>query len=353
MKDGKVAEAFRLKAALPTIAYLRERHARVILISHVSAGAAGTLKPMFDAMKAWIPGLQFCPVATGPEARAAVRELLPGGVLMLENLRRSPGEEANDPAFARELASLADVFVQDSFDVCHRRHASVVGVPSLLPSYAGFTLMTETKELHAALKPKRPSLAVIGGAKFSTKEPLLRALLKTYDHVAVAGALANDFIHANGNATGASLVSKEGQEGVRALLKNKRLIVPHDVMVAPVNASRAEGRITSVRDIQPHEAVLDIGPESAARLGAYAVRAKTVLWNGPLGLVEHGFTDATESLARAVAGSSARSIIGGGDTIAAIESLDLLDRFTFVSTGGGAMLDYLADGSLPGLDALS
>lgn len=352
VKDGKVTQAFRLKSALPTINYLRERHARVILISHVSGAGVETLRPMYEAMKVWIPDLQFCEVATGPQAREAVRALPPGGVLMLENLRRNPGEETNDPAFAKELASLGDVFVQDSFDVCHRTHASVVGVPAFLPSYAGFTLEREVTELHTAMKPKHPALAIIAGAKFSTKEPLLKILLKSYDHVAVGGALANDFIHVQGHATGASLVSKEGQESVRALLKNRRLIVPHDVVVAPPKSTRAAGRQTVVSDIGPHEAALDIGPDSVAKLCELIRKAKTVLWNGPLGLYEQGFTDATLALARAIAASKARSIVGGGDTIAAIESLELSEQFSFISTGGGAMLDYLADGSLPGLDAL-
>jgi phosphoglycerate kinase len=352
VENGKVTNSFRLQSALPTIEYLRTRGARVILISHITGTGTESLAPMYEAMKVWIPNIVFCGVSTGKEARTAVRGLPPGGVLMLENLRRHAGEEKNDPAFAKELAALADVFVQDSFDVCHRTHASVVGVPALLPSYAGLTVEKEVLELTKALKPKSPSLAIIAGAKFSTKEPVLKKLLSVYDHVVVGGALANDFIKAKGNTVGTSLVSKEGEGQVKALLKNKKLFVPVDVIAAPLSGTRAEGRSAEIAHIRVDEAVLDVGPETVAVLEKLAVRAKTILWNGPLGLFEHGFTDGTYGLARAIAKSDAHSVIGGGDTIAAIETLGISQKFSFISTGGGAMLDFLADGSLPGLDAL-
>lgn len=352
VENGKVENTFRLESALPTINYLRERHARIVLISHITGKGTETLQPMYEAMKNWIPDIAWCPVSIGPEARAAVRELPPGGVLMLENLRRNAGEEKNDPEFSKELAGLADVFVQDSFDVCHREHASIIGLPTLLPSYAGLTVEKEVATLSKALKPKRPALAVIAGAKFSTKEPVLKKLLKTYDHVFVGGALANDFLRAQGHPVGASLVSNEGQEQIRELLKNKRLVLPLDSMVAPLTADRKEGRVTSLEEIREGEAVLDVGPRTNALLTELANKAKTILWNGPLGLYEHGFTDGTRALARAVAGSSAHSVIGGGDTIAAIEELGLTSNCSFLSTGGGAMLDFLAYGTLPGLAAL-
>lgn len=352
VENGKVANAFRLKSALPTIDYLRERHARVVLISHISGKGTETLAPMYEAMKQWLPNLTFCPVSTGAEAREAVRALPPGGVVMLENLRRSVGEEKNDIDFAKELASLADLFVQDSFDVCHREHASVVGVPSLLPSYAGLTVEEEVKQLSSALKPKRPSLAVIAGAKFSTKEPVLMKLLKTYDHVFVGGALANDFLKAKGYPVGVSLVSDEGQDHIKKLLKDKRLVVPVDVVVAPSKGKRVDARASMPADVKEQEAILDAGPHTAAALVELVNKSKTVLWNGPLGLFEDGFTDATYTLARAVAGTTTHSVIGGGDTISAIEDLNLADQFSFISTGGGAMLDFLAQGTLPGLKAL-
>lgn len=350
--DGKVSNVFRLRQALPTIEYLRERHARVILLSHITGKGTETLEPMYEVMKEWVHGLQFCRVSTGPEARAAVRAMVPGDVLMLENLRRNPGEEKNDPTFVRELAELGDIFVQDCFDVCHRKHASVVGIPELLPAYAGLLVEKEVTELHKALKPKRPSLAIISGAKFSTKEPIIKELLTSYDHVYVGGALGNDFIQAKGFSVGASLVSHEGQDAVRELLKNPRLVTPLDAIVAPHGGDRSQARIATLSDIQPNEAVLDAGPLTVSALIAYVQTAKTVLWNGPLGLFEEGFIDGTHALARVIVNSHAHSIIGGGDTIAAVEGLNLPHEFSFASTGGGAMLDYLADGSLPGLDVL-
>ncbi len=352
MQDGRVQNAFRLQSALPTIKYLTERHAKVVLISHVSGKGTETLQPVYEAMKSMIPNLSWCSVSIGSEARAAVRNMAPGSVLMLENLRRNKGEEANDPEFAKELAMLADVFVQDSFDVCHREHASVVGVPALLPSYAGLTLEAEVAALTEALSPKRPSVAIIGGAKFATKEPVLIQLLKTYDHVFVGGALANDFIRAKGYSVGSSLVSDEGRERIKVLLANPKLVVPVDVIVAKRGESREHARVTQLNDVQSDEMILDAGPHTAAALSELVHKTKTVLWNGPLGRYEDGFMDSTATLARAVAASGARSILGGGDTVAAVETLDLSEHYSFISTGGGAMLDYLAYGTLPGVEAL-
>lgn len=352
VENGKVENTFRLESALPTINYLRERHAKVVLISHITGTGTETLKPMYEAMQKWLPDIAWCPVATGKEARDAVRALSPGGVLMLENLRRNPGEEKNDPEFAKELASLADVFVEDSFDVCHREHASIVGVPTLLPSYAGLTVEAEVESLTRALSPAHPSLAIIAGAKFSTKEPVIRKLLASYDHVFVGGALANDFLKASGYPVGASLVSNERQTEIEELLKNKRLVLQVDSIVAEPKAKRDAGRTAGLKEVQEHEAILDIGPHTGAALTDLANHAKTILWNGPLGLYEHGFTDGTKMLAKAVAGSSAHSYVGGGDTIAAIEELGLTPHYAFLSTGGGAMLDFLAYGTLPGIRAL-
>ncbi len=352
VENGKVTNAFRLKSALPTIQYLQSKHARIILISHISGKGTETLQPMYEAMKEWIPDIVFCPVSIGEEARKAVRDLLPGKVLMLENLRRNAGEEKNEPEFAKELASLADVFVQDSFDVCHREHASVVGVPSLLPSYAGLTVMGEVEALTKALKPKHPAVAIIGGAKFATKEPVLKTLLKSYDHVFVGGALANDFLKAKGYSIGTSLVSLEGQDHIKELLKNKKLVVPVDAIAAPLKSKREAGRTCMANEVHADEAVLDAGPHTTAALVDLINKSKTVLWNGPLGLFEDGFMDATRMVARAIVNTHTTSILGGGDTIAAIETLGLESEFSFISTGGGAMLDFLAYGTLPGLKAL-
>lgn len=352
VEKGVVTDTFRLKSALSTIEYLQSRHAKVVLASHITGNGTESLRPMFDALKKDVHNLSFCETSIGPVARETIRRMAPGDVVMLENLRRHKGEEGNDEDFAKELASLADIFVQDSFDVCHRKHASVVGVPQFLPSYAGLTVEREVQELRKARKPKRPALAVVGGAKFSTKEPFLKQLLKTYDHVFVGGALANDFIRAKGYSVGTSLVSQEKQDEMRELMKNKRLIVPVDVMVAPLEATRDQARSVSIQEIKENDAILDVGPHTANALADLAIHAKTVLWSGPLGRFEHGFSDGNKILARAIIGN-AHSIVGGGDTISALDQLGVTSEFSFVSTGGGAMLDYLTDGRLPGLDALN
>lgn len=352
VKDGEVSGAFRLRQALPTIEYLRKRHARVILIGHIGDKGTETLEPVYRAMKEFVRDIVFCPATVGPIAQAAVDALLPGQVLMLENLRRDKGEQANDPAFAQRLAALGEVFVEDSFDVCHRAHASVVGVPALLPSYGGFLVQEEVRQLSKALRPKNPSLAVIGGAKFSTKEPVLKKLLKAYGQVFVGGALANDFMQARGFPVGKSLVSGADQDELRTLLKSKKLLLPVDYVVAPAGKDVSQGRVCGVDSVEPDEAILDNGPETIAMLAGYVRKAKTILWNGPLGNYENGFVQGTEALARVIADVETRSLVGGGDTVAAIEKLNLNDDFAFISTGGGAMLDYLAKGTLPGIKAL-
>jgi len=357
IEHGAVANDYRLRRSLPTIRFLSEHGARVILISHIGELGTETLEPVARALGKLIPRVSFFPETIGVRARDAVRNLLPGNILVLENLRRHNGERLNDPAFAHELAALADIFVEDSFDTCHRLHASIVGVPKILPSYAGLLLEEEISELRAALKPKSPSLAVIGGMKFNTKEAVLSTLLQKYDHVFVGGALANDFLKAAGHGVGRSLVSNSDSDTIKKILDNPKLVLPVDSIVMPTSAigsadQRSQARVASVGDVQPDESILDHGPGTSALLAKLAQGSKTILWNGPFGNYENGFTDATDAFARAVANSNAHSVVGGGDTIASIESLGLLPRFSFVSTGGGAMLDFLANGTLPGIDAL-
>ncbi|MES2931459.1 MAG: phosphoglycerate kinase [Patescibacteria group bacterium] len=352
VQQGEVAGSFRLRRALPTIEYLRKRHARVVLIGHIGDKGTETLEPVYRAMKEFIPDLTFCPVTTGPKARDAVRQLPPGGVLMLENLRRDTGEQRNQREFAAALADLADVFVEDSFDVCHRPHASVVGVPEFLPSYAGFLVEEEVRELSKALKPGKPSLAIIGGAKFGTKEPVLKKLLTSYERVFVGGALANDFMQASGRPVGKSLVSGADKTELKTLMGNRKLLLPVDYVVTHAGEPVSSGRVAEIQDVNPTETILDDGPKTVALIATHAQKAKTILWNGPLGNYENGFVQGTEAVARVIASSKARSIVGGGDTVAAIEKLGISDQFSFISTGGGAMLDFLAKGTLPGLDVL-
>ena len=353
VENSKVTNTFRLRKAIPTIEYLQKKHARVILIGHIGELGTETLQPVYEAMKEFIPKLQFCSTTIGDTAREAVRNLLPGGVLMLENLRRDKGEVGNSKEFAKALAELADVFVEDSFDVCHRAHASVVGIPEFLPSYAGLLVEEEVTELTKALSPAHPAVAIIGGAKFSTKEPVITKLLESYDRVFVGGALGNDFTKAMGYDVGASLVSGADPKAIKNLLANRKLAVPLDAVVGPVGAQKDAGRVTALDSIEVQEVIHDDGPKTSEMLEKIVETAKTVLWNGPLGNYEHGFIDATQALALAIAKSSAYSIIGGGDTVAAIEDIGAQDKFSFISTGGGAMLDFLAKGTLPGLAALT
>lgn len=357
IENGKVANDYRLRRALPTIAFLSERGARVILISHIGEEGTETLAPVAQALGTLIPRVSFFPETIGVRARDAVRRMAPGDILVLENLRRSRGEKLNDPEFAQELASLADVFVQDSFDTCHREHASIIGVPALLPSYAGLLLEDEVRELSAALSPKRPSLAAIGGAKFSTKEGVLSALLQKYDQVFVGGALANDFLKASGRSVGKSLVASSSNENIEAMLANPKLILPLDSVVVPSAYAGAPdacscAHAVSVDAIADDDVVLDHGPGTIALLNELTKGKGAILWNGPFGNYEHGFVNATDAFAKAASTSKAHTVVGGGDTIASIENLGILSRFSFVSTGGGAMLDFLANGTLPGIAAL-
>ncbi|MEK7604358.1 MAG: phosphoglycerate kinase [Patescibacteria group bacterium] len=357
IKEGRVTNDYRLRRALPTLQYLTERGARVILVSHVGEKGTETLAPVAEALGKLIPGVSFFPETLGSRVRHAIRGVTPGEILVLENLRRDRREKDNDKTFARELAALADVFVQDSFDTCHRTHASIVSVPELLPSYAGILLEEEVHELSRALTPTHPALAVIGGAKFSTKEPVLTRLLEHYDIVFPGGALANDFLQATGQAVGMSLVSIASKDRIKELLADPRLVIPVDSLVVDAHEvgktdARAHARVAEKGQVHPTDVILDHGPGTVAYLVERARSAKTILWNGPLGKYEDGFVDATNAFARAIADSGAFSVIGGGDTIAAIEELGLLSRISFVSTGGGAMLEFLAKGTLPGIAAL-
>jgi 3-phosphoglycerate kinase len=316
------------------------------------------LEPVANALGKLISGVSFFGETIGPRAHEAIEKLAPGKILVLENLRRNAGEKNNSPSFAQELALLGDIFVQDSFDTCHRLHASIVSVPHLLPSFAGLLLEEEVTALTKALTPTHPSLAIIGGAKFITKEAVLTTLLTQYQNVFVGGALANDFLKAAGEPVGTSLVSGADPSEIQALLGNPKLVLPVDFVVVPSTyvgtpEGRSHMRIAQHGQVAPNESILDFGPATRLLLAKLAMDAKSILWNGPLGNYENGFTDATDALAESIAESHGNSVIGGGDTIASIERLGLLSHFSFVSTGGGAMLDFLAKGTLPGIEALS
>lgn len=346
IRKGKILDDFRIKKALPTIEYLKKKGAKIILMSHL--GERGeSLSLVSKKLKTYIAHT-FITKTAGEKAFHYFNTMKNGDVLLLENLRQHPGEVKNDPAFSRALASLADIYVNDAFPVCHRAHASIVGVPKLLPSYAGFQLIQEVKELaHIMDRPKRPFLFLLGGAKFETKIPLIRKFLKKADIVFIGGALANNFFKESGYEIGKSLADKK-TFGLKSLVQADNLFLPVDVVVK-------NGRKHTVKpseDVAKNDIIVDIGPMSVALIELFVARAKTVLWNGPMGNYELGFGKATETILQMLAKSRARTIIGGGDTVVLVDKHGLEDKLSFVSTGGGATIDFLSDGRLPGINAL-
>jgi 3-phosphoglycerate kinase len=344
---GEVMDDFRIRKAMPTLKYLRERGAKVRAVSHIGRGSA-SLRPVADYLvkESGFP-LAFVADPFKPQAQSHFTRQKAGETILFENIRNYEGEESNDLEFAKKLSALADVYVNEAFAVSHREHASVVSVPKFLPSYAGFQLLEEIKHLRQALDPPHPFLFIIGGVKFRTKLPLIKKFLRIADHVFVGGALANNIFKEKGLEVGESLVSNE-EFHLEEIVNHAKLILPRDVRVR----SGAEVLVKNNKTIAKDDMILDSGPETIATLKGLIDKAKLVVWNGPLGDYEDDFEEGTEALAEAIAGSRARSIVGGGDTLAAIKKLNIERQFTFVSTGGGAMLDFLAYETLPGITAL-
>ncbi len=344
VSGGVVSDDFRIKKTIPLIRLLRERGARIILASHFE-GEGGSLRPVFNYLKELFP-VSFIEDFY-PEVPPALQDALEkGDVVLFENLRKYPQEKANDESFARHLASCAQIYVNEAFSAAHREHASVVGVPKFLTHYAGIVFEEEVRELSKAFEPSRPFIFILGGAKFETKIPLVEKFFNLADKVFIGGALSNDFFRAKGFATGKSLLSPSNTN-VNAFLTQK-LILPVDVLV-----KNEEGvTVKKPEEVSKDDYIVDVGPQSMEDLCAEIRRSSFVLWNGPLGNFEIGFKDATLRVAECVAESNAVSIVGGGDTIASIAELNLFDKFSFISTGGGAMLDFLAHETLPGIEAL-
>jgi phosphoglycerate kinase len=344
--EGQVANMYRLKRALPTLSYLQAAGAKTIVLAHIGRDEHDTLRPVFEAFNELLPMMWGGSLGSS-ELEASRAAMVDGDILLVENLRQDLREGDNDVNFAREIAALGDIYVNDAFDNVHRDHASMVTVPTLLPAYAGITLAEELHHIQAVMKPEHPSLFILGGAKFETKLPLIEKYLETYDQVFVSGALVNDILVARGYEVGTSLVSPVSLQG-QAFLESKKLIPVVDVVV---ESSRGV-RISAVTDVQADEKITDMGPATVATLQPYIENAKTILWNGPLGLYENGVPGSTQAVAKLVAKSSALSVLGGGDTVAAVEELGLNDQFGFVSIGGGAMLTVLEAGTTPALTAI-
>lgn len=343
IEGGVVRDDFRMVRSLKTLEYLREHGARTLIVSHIESKESKTLRPVFNFISSKIP-VQFA--ENLEEAESKISRAKEGTFVLLENIRRWPEEKSNDETFAQKLASLAEIYVNEAFSASHRAHASIVGVPRFLPHYAGFLFEEEVENLSRAFSPEHPALLILGGAKFETKMPLLTKFSRIMDTVFICGALANDFYKARGYEVGTSLVS--AQVPSAALRANRKLQIPMKVVV-----QTAEGSAEKAADtVSPDERIVDAGESALADLRALIEKAAFVLWNGPLGEYESGFVGGTEAVAQAIAESDAESIIGGGDSLAVVSKLGLLERFSFVSTGGGAMLEFLAHETLPGIEAL-
>jgi phosphoglycerate kinase len=347
LASGVVRDRFRLKRALPTLRYLREAGARTVVVSHLGRDPKDTLRPVFDALTEHLP-LAWGGDIVEPEFSAARERMADGDILLAENLRRHEGEEANEASFCSLLADLGEFYVNDAFAEAHRTHASTFGVARLLPAYAGFSLESEIKALLSAREPRSPSLFILGGAKFETKLPLVERYLEIYDHVFIGGALAHDIFKAKGYEVGRSLVSDLSLVGA-PFLQHEKLLLPLDVEVRSANGERA---VKPPEAVRPDESIVDAGPLTVRRLAHFIEAAATVLWNGPLGNYELGFTNATKNVAHLIAAAKGHSIVGGGDTAAVTEDLGITDRFGFASSGGGAMLAFLESGSTPAIDLL-
>lgn len=338
-KDGAILDDTRIRAALPTLALLRGKGARVVVMTHLGRPAGKEVPELRVAPLAKRLGeLMHEPVTVAPEA---------SDFMMLENLRFDPREEQGSARLAQELASFGDLYVNEAFSNSHRNHASVTKVAELLPSYAGIRLLEEVEKLQAALMPPPGSLAIIGGAKFETKQPLIEKLIPHYARILLGGALANDVIRARGLPVGASLVSS-----VPASLEiagNDKLAVATD---AVMEKQTGEARTGLIVDVRQDECIVDVGPVTAQAWGQMVEQAPFVLWNGPLGVYERGYTDASDIVARALARSSGKAVVGGGDTEAALSKTGFDRERVYLSTGGGAMLQFLTDGTLPGIEAL-
>lgn len=371
MQDGRVSDDTRLRAALPTIRALSLAGAKTVLIAHFdrpkgkrvdSMSLRPVVEPLSDLLEQPVFFAEDC---MGPEAARVVDRMENGAVALLENLRFHAGEEANDPAFTAELAKLGDLYVNDAFSAAHRAHASTEGLAKALPAYAGLAMARELEMLDAALgQPQRPVIGIVGGAKVSTKLDLLNNLVGRLDYLAIGGGMANTFLFAKGQAVGGSLCEKDMAETAREILKTAeakgcKVLLPADVVLATEVKPGVATRTVAVAEggVGAEDKILDAGPAATAEIVGAMRACKTLIWNGPLGVFEvPPFDEATVEAARE-AGALARggklvAVAGGGDTVAALNHAGVADQFTFVSTAGGAFLEWMEGKTLPGVAAL-
>ncbi len=364
LKEGRVLDDTRVREAAPTVRALAERGAIVIACSHLGRAKgkpdpALSLAPVAPVLEKHAGrAVRFVPDVVGDAAQQAVAQAKPGDVVLLENLRFEAGEEKNDPAFCAKLAALADVYVNDAFGTAHRAHASTAGVAAHFPERAAGPLMA--REIAALAKvrdnPERPFVAVVGGAKISGKLETLQSLAKRADSVVLVGGMANTFLLAQGVGVGTSLVEADLVGTAKEILaaaagRRVEVILPSDVVVA--TSADAPGHTTNVAGVKPDEAILDIGPQTRQRIGEVVANARTVFWNGPAGVFEKPpFAAGTLAIARALAASSAFTVVGGGESVAAVQQAGVAAKLSHVSTGGGASLEFLAGDTLPGVAVL-
>lgn len=357
LKNNRVVDDSRLKNSLPTLKYLSQKQATIIIIGYLGRPngkrvPSMSLKPVCEALSKIIHRkIDFLPDCKGELVRSRVKISLPNSILMLENLRFHPEEEQNDLLFAAELSSLADVFVNDSFATMHRAYAGIIGVPEYIPSYMGLSANKEIQELTKIHNPKRPLVVLLGGAKVSDKIETLAALCKKADNMLICGAMMFAFLKAQKYEVGTSMLDKQGVSLAKKLLHKKNILLPLDVVVAKNKTSTSQ--VVPVTKIPYDWAGFDIGPATIQKYIRVIKKARTVFWNGPCGLAElPAFAKGTNALAIAIAKLHATTIICGGDTHAAIQKLGLQSKYTHVSLGGGASLEYLSGKKLPGIRAL-
>ena len=368
MENGRVTDTTRIERVAPTITEIAEKGGKVILLSHLGRpkgqDPAQSLRPVAEALARVIDRpVAFAPDCIGPAAEAAVAALRPGDVLCLENTRFHRGEEKNEPGFVAALAKLGDLWVNDAFSAAHRAHASTEGLGHHLPAYAGRAMQAELDALTRALDaPERPLAAIVGGAKISTKLDLLGNLLAKVDALIIGGAMANTFLAADGKPVGKSLAEHDLVATARDIMAkaaqhHREIVLPVDAVVAHEFAARAPSRVVSVDAVAGDDMILDIGPRSIEHVLSVLARTKTLVWNGPFGAFElepfdTGTVEAAEAAAELSAAGKLVSVAGGGDTVAALNKAGVTDRFTYVSTAGGAFLEWLEGKALPGVEVL-
>ena len=365
IQDGEVADATRIRETLPTVRLAREKGAKVICASHLGK-PKGKPNPKYSLAPVAVKfaellasPVRFVDDCVGPDAERAAQALAPGEVLLLENLRFHAGEEENDPAFAQELAALADAYVDDAFGAAHRPHASVVGVPGRIATRgAGLLMEKEVRELSRLLTPERPFAAILGGAKISGKIDALKALARRADVLLVGGGMANHFVAALGLPVGKSLLETDRVPVAREVLdlckaEGKTIALPSDFVVSSSPDDAASARTVSITKIPADAMALDVGQRTIEQFERLLAPARTVFWNGPMGVFEKPpFDRGTMALARLLSESDAVTVVGGGESVAAVEKAGVAEKFTHVSTGGGASLEFLTEGTLPGIQAL-